>query len=140
MENPQDIKKNSASIAKLLCFAAGIFDYIRTVELSRWTKKPTDSIPEKYTEYYTILSALSIAEAEQIAIKKAFLSGMSYSALSRLCLDVHSKYRYISEILQSPGFCDTFLMPQIISYCAFNDRLYEMYAFTLLGAQSLNKG
>lgn len=65
---------------------------------------------------------------------------MSFSALSKLCLDVHCKFRFIGEVLQSPGFCDTFVMPQISTYCAFSDHLYEMFAFSLLGSQALQKG
>ena len=106
----EDFKNNSAPIAKDLCIAAGIFEYIKNVELARWTQKPTELLPEKYTEYYTILCALSIAEAEQIAIKKGYLSGMGYAALAKLCMDVHGKFKYISNMLESPGFCDTFVI------------------------------
>jgi len=134
-----DFINQTVPIAKTLCFAAGIFDYIKNVELARWTQKPVELLPEKYTELYTILSTLCIAEAHQIAVKKGYLSGMGLSAVAKLCMDVHGKFRYISNVLQSPGFCDTFVMPQFVSYCAFNDHLYEMFAFTLLGVHSSQK-
>ena len=137
--NIDEYKEKSNQVVQSLCTAAGIFDYIKKIELSRWTHKPSEPLPEKYTEYYTILSTLCIAESQQVAIKKGFLSGMSKKALSKLCMDVCSKYRYLSGILLSPGFCDTFVMPQITSYCAFNDHLYELFAFRLLGTAAMDE-
>ena len=91
--------KISVEIVRSLCQAAGVFEYIRDVELARWTQKPVEAIPEKYTEFYSVLSMMSLAEAEQVMIKKSFLASMSCK--DRKSTRLNSSHRNTSRMPSS---------------------------------------
>jgi hypothetical protein len=111
------------------------------VELARWTQKPQDDLPEKLTEIYTLLSVLSIVEAQQIAIRKAIIGQLSFTSIAKLCVDVGAKYRYLNEILQSLGiWAKKFLITNIWFYLAGNALLYDLLVYKLLGYEALATG
>jgi hypothetical protein len=132
--------KISVEIVRSLCQAAGVFEYIRDVELARWTQKPVEAIPEKYTEFYSVLSMMSLAEAEQVMIKKSFLASMSCKAIAVICMDVFEKYRYTAGLLLSPGFTDTFTLINVHTYASFNCKMYELFAFKMTAYESIRQG
>ena len=131
--------QESPNVLKHLCTAAGIFDYIREIELARWTLKPDDLIPEKHTETLTFLSALCLAEAEQVAVKKAVLNQkLRFSAVAKISKNVANQFKFMNEILKSlPQNIQKSYIPQIWFYISMNEALYDLFAYKLLAISAL---
>ena len=50
-----------------------------------------------------LANRISIAEAQQITVKKAILQGAAPSLVAKLCMDVHNKFKYVEEMITSLG-------------------------------------
>eukprot|EP01095_Lingulamoeba_sp_RSL-Kostka_P004777 TRINITY_DN15995_c0_g1_i1.p1 TRINITY_DN15995_c0_g1~~TRINITY_DN15995_c0_g1_i1.p1 ORF type:complete len:390 (+),score=95.52 TRINITY_DN15995_c0_g1_i1:48-1217(+) len=128
----------SKEIAKHLCESAGIFNYINEVQMVKWNQKPFTEIPEKYTELYTALSCLSIAEAQQIALKKAIIKGTSNSLLAKLCKGIHNQYQHIDDLFINidPNFAKNQLLAHFVFYIKTNAIIFKMLTFKYIGLNS----
>jgi hypothetical protein len=116
---------NSKIMSSLLCRSAGIFEYIRG-ELLKWVPKPDGVFAEFVDETYVALSNLSLAEAQQLAIKKALMAGSaSSSVVAKLCADVANKCDHCAMIVR--GFGEQ-VTQQFEAYLTLSGSLFKALA------------
>eukprot|EP01094_Clydonella_sp_ATCC50884_P004763 TRINITY_DN1377_c2_g1_i2.p1 TRINITY_DN1377_c2_g1~~TRINITY_DN1377_c2_g1_i2.p1 ORF type:complete len:257 (+),score=72.77 TRINITY_DN1377_c2_g1_i2:517-1287(+) len=117
--------ERKSEITRMLCTASGIFEFIKETELHRWGQKPNAVIVEKLVEPYAFLSSLSLAEAQQLAIKFASIKGMDASLISSLCVDVRDKYSYCDSLLKQLNS----LHDRFSDYCMMNAAIFDALAY-----------
>jgi len=125
--------ERKSEITRLLCTAAGIFDYIKEVELHRWGQKPTQVIVEKLVEPYAFLSSVCLAEAQALAIKFAVIKQMDVGLIASLCVDVRDKYLYCENLLKQIGS----LHDRFSDYCLMNVAIFDLQAHRYAAAELL---
>jgi hypothetical protein len=97
-------EESSKQTAHFLRLAAGVFDYVHTVELPRWLNMPADRPLEAIASITAALSLMCLAGAEEIAVKKAVLKKTSKQTTSKLSADVWKKYENaIYQLNAMPG-------------------------------------
>eukprot|EP00026_Physarum_polycephalum_P008779 Phypoly_transcript_08880.p1 GENE.Phypoly_transcript_08880~~Phypoly_transcript_08880.p1 ORF type:complete len:254 (+),score=37.20 Phypoly_transcript_08880:617-1378(+) len=98
-------EENSKQTAHFLRLAAGVFDYVHTVELPRWLNMPADRPLEAIAPITAALSLMCLAGAEELAVKKAVIkNNMSKQTTSKLSADVWKKYENaIFQLNAMPG-------------------------------------
>jgi len=87
-----NFEENSKQAAHFLKSAAGVFDYVHSVELPRWINLPADRPLETMGPVTAALSLMCIASAQELAVKKAVLKGTSKAVITKLSADVWHKY------------------------------------------------
>jgi len=60
-------EERKQEITRCLCTAAGVFEYIKDVELARWGEKPPGTLLEKTAEYYALMSTYVERDTVRIA-------------------------------------------------------------------------
>lgn len=89
----QTFEESSKQAAHFLRLAAGVFDYVSTVELPRWLNMPSDRPLEAISPITLALSLMCIAGAEEITVKKAVINkNTSKQTVAKLSADVWHKY------------------------------------------------
>lgn len=77
----------------LLKEAAGIFDFIATSELPRWSDAPEKRPPEMFSTICTGMGVLCLAWAQEFMVLKGSFTGLSPNILVKLMADAHLKYQ-----------------------------------------------
>jgi len=119
--------ENSKIISNLLCKSAGIFEYTRG-QLLKWLPKPAGIFAEFVDETYVALLSLSLAEAQQLAIKKAILKGTTGSTIAKLCVDVANKCEMSAGIIRPFATAYEYILQQFERYMYINGALFKAIA------------
>lgn len=80
-------------VVAILKEAAGIFDFIATSELPRWSDAPEKRPPEMFSTVCTGMGVLCLAWAQEFMVLKGMFTGMSNGILTKLMADAHLKYQ-----------------------------------------------
>eukprot|EP01089_Gocevia_fonbrunei_P003803 TRINITY_DN13751_c0_g1_i2.p1 TRINITY_DN13751_c0_g1~~TRINITY_DN13751_c0_g1_i2.p1 ORF type:complete len:308 (-),score=38.26 TRINITY_DN13751_c0_g1_i2:68-991(-) len=132
-----DFEKNYKEIARLLCFAAGVFDYIKSAVLPNYGKRPPLPVPELAPELYCSLVSLCLGEAQQITLRKAFLQNTSPILMSKLSFAVHQCFvdAQASLVNVNPGGAEQFIA-HWRAYMAYSSLLYHSLSIRYLGQKA----
>ncbi|ELR22379.1 uncharacterized protein ACA1_253960, partial [Acanthamoeba castellanii str. Neff] len=146
--------EGSKEVARSLCMAAGIFEFIRDTqclqfknvkyyfppfcvqfegELTVATRHGRLDPPvAEITEHFqTLFINLCLAEAQQIAVQKAMAKGTSDSLLSKLILDISQKYNNASFALKAitgVEFVESFRLYLTLNNLLFSGLTYKHLA------------
>jgi hypothetical protein len=135
----QTFEENSKQAAHCLKVAAGVFEYISSIELPRWLNLPADAPLEVTAPCAAALSLACIAAAQELAVKKAVLKGTSLSIIAKLSADVWHKYEAAGALLHSmPSGAVSSLNPTLKSF--LTTCIYLQKANTLKFAGQLAMG
>eukprot|EP00002_Diphylleia_rotans_P023828 TRINITY_DN4695_c0_g1_i3.p1 TRINITY_DN4695_c0_g1~~TRINITY_DN4695_c0_g1_i3.p1 ORF type:complete len:348 (+),score=55.25 TRINITY_DN4695_c0_g1_i3:58-1101(+) len=99
--------------------AAGIFEYIASVELPRFYLIPEQRIPEMSPTIANALASFCLAEAQAISILKARSSSSSPSVLSRICLDARNKFAATKTMIESASSVSSYVCKELKTYLKF---------------------
>eukprot|EP01114_Cavostelium_apophysatum_P020799 TRINITY_DN7068_c0_g1_i1.p1 TRINITY_DN7068_c0_g1~~TRINITY_DN7068_c0_g1_i1.p1 ORF type:complete len:377 (+),score=67.66 TRINITY_DN7068_c0_g1_i1:89-1219(+) len=134
-----DFDEKSKTMANLLCKAAGIFEHISQNELSQWKVKPDVALPEVMDETFLALSAICIAEAQEITVKKGLAKGTSGAVLAKLCVDIHQKYEHALSLLRGMSAAEQ-VSKELMTFVSVSTVLWKAVALRLMAEDSCNKG
>jgi len=87
-----DFEEKSKLAAQELRIAAGVFEYLYSTELPKWMSIPNERPPEVLSQVANGLANMCVAQAQQMAIKKAVLKESSAGVISKLCIEVYRRY------------------------------------------------
>jgi len=131
-----NFEENSKVIADFLKKSASLFDMVKEQWASLYPK-PDGSFPELLEQTYVALSTLSLAEAQQFAIKKA-AKITSSGTMAKLCADVAMKFEQV-ELIFRPMFWQIAL-PAFAAYLTISASLFRALVFKHLGMESDKAG
>jgi len=131
---------NSKEIARLLCVAAGIFEHIRDEWLPRFKGvRIEEAITELTPETYTALASISLAEAQEVSVRKAMIGGMSEGALAKLCIEISRQFgaamSCIKNVPAGENFPESFR-----AYMAYSQALFAAISLKHQAKEAHAKG
>jgi len=132
-----DEKANLA--ANELRIAAGIFDYLYSTELPKWVTLPNDRPPELLPQVAKGLSNMCIAQAQQMAIKKAIIKEASAGVLAKLCIEVYRCYDNCLNGIKASNKDYTDISNTLKSYIMLNQALWRGVALKYLAKDAYSK-
>lgn len=129
---------------KLLSTAAGIFQYIAEHVASRFFVFPKDMpMPEVFPETFTLLSRLSVAEAQELAVKRAVLKENNPQMASQLAMAVAQEYdlcQQMADKIQIPERKDSWLIrPSMRTFLIWKSLIWKAIAYRYMGDHHLAK-
>lgn len=133
----EESSKKSASNIRI---AAGIFDYIQTKEIPRWSELPSDRPIEINTSICQSLSDYCVSQAQSLTIKKGLLGSTSKSTLSKLAMDIWNKSITIDKTFKSlPKDNLKDLVSSWKNYLQFNEGLSKCYVYKYMGENAYSE-
>jgi len=129
--------------AMLLRQAAGVFEYIATNELPRWTNAPDDRPPETFSTSLCAVASLCLAAAQELMVLKGVSSGTSPSLLAKLMADAQRRYQEAADTLnmRQPKATANVGQPlRDFSKAMAALSKAQVYKFCALNAQAAGKG
>lgn len=84
-------------VVQILKEAAGVFEFIASSELPRWSDAPEKRPPEMFSTICTGMGVLCLAWAQEFMVLKGMFSGMSNSLLTKLMADAYLKYQEAAD-------------------------------------------
>eukprot|EP01102_Stenamoeba_stenopodia_P009632 TRINITY_DN284_c2_g1_i2.p2 TRINITY_DN284_c2_g1~~TRINITY_DN284_c2_g1_i2.p2 ORF type:complete len:290 (+),score=65.70 TRINITY_DN284_c2_g1_i2:1165-2034(+) len=138
--------ENSKRMAAHLRNAAGIFEYIAASCAPNTMSLIQEKIPEKVPQSFAALAALSLAEAQQLTVKKAILNKSSVPLVTKLMVDCRNRFANVANILKSisegdsitPSLPLELLQPVICHYVSVNKVINEALMYKYLGSLAWN--
>lgn len=133
-----NFEENSKVVADYLKKSASLFDMVK----EQWNNiypKPDGSFPELLEQTYDALSILSLAEAQQLAIKKA-MKGTSAGTIAKLCADVALKLEQVEAMFRPLAASSQLALTTLSSYLTLSSCLFRALAFKNLAIESDKAG
>jgi len=112
--------------SKNLLKSAGIFQHIQTEQLSKWFQKP-EGLPEMTDDIYVALTSVCLAEAQELAIRKA-IKTTSKGLISKLAIDVSQKYQNAYDSIKKIKNSEQ-VLPPFMNYINSNIALWKGLAY-----------
>jgi len=128
-----DFEEPSKKAATYLRTAAGIFDYVNTRELPRWTDIPKERPMEITSQILQALTEYCCAAAQMITIKKALLGNQtSRITMAKLAVDVWKKMESANSAFKSHADVKE-MNPALRTFLNICQSLSKAVAFKYLG-------
>eukprot|EP00743_Colponemidia_sp_Colp-15_P006001 GILK01006449.1.p1 GENE.GILK01006449.1~~GILK01006449.1.p1 ORF type:complete len:424 (-),score=82.10 GILK01006449.1:162-1433(-) len=94
-----DLDGPSKVASQHLRTAAGIFDYLADIEARQWTTLPEERAPELVPAVPAALCSISMAQAQELAVRIAVAKGTSSSLVAKLIMAVYNHYVTAQQLL-----------------------------------------
>jgi len=130
-----DYEEKSKIMSNFLCKSAGIFEFMKEAVAS-WLPKPEGAYAEFFDQTYIALASLSLAEAQELAIKKAVLKATNPSIVAKLCVDVANKVSLSAGIIRSAPNTSDIILQQFEVYLTLSASLFNGLASKHLALHS----
>jgi len=90
--NSSSFDEESKKVVLYMKAAAGIFQYIHVVELTRWVEIPAERPPELHLNVVRALQDYATATAQSVTMKKGLTTGLSKGLLAKLAMQNWQQY------------------------------------------------
>jgi len=128
-----NFEENSKVVADYLKKSASLFDMVK----EQWTEfypKPDTSFPEVLEQTYVALSLMSLAEAQQLAIRKA-VKGTSGGTIAKLCADIALKLEQADSIFKPMFTSNQIAITALAGYLSLSGCLFRALALKYMGIE-----
>jgi len=134
-----DYEEKSKLAAQELRIAAGIFEYLHNSELPKWVTVPSERPAEVLSQVANGLANMCVAQAQQMAIKKATLKGSSAGVISKLCIEVYRRYDNCLNGFKSVPKDFAEISSTLKAYVLLNQALWRGIALKYLAQEAYEK-